>query len=80
MVARSSGSFSEEIRDDTLSAYIRRIVRIPLLPKEEELALGTQIQQGNERAFRELVEANLRFVVKVATRYQGCGRAISSLK
>jgi RNA polymerase primary sigma factor len=79
MVARSSGSFSEEIRDDTLSAYIRRIVRIPLLPKEEELALGTRIQQGNERAFRELVEANLRFVVKVATRYQGCGLSLLDL-
>ena len=76
MVARGSGLFSEEIRDDTLSAYIRRIVRIPLLPKEEELALGTQIQQGDERAFRKLVEANLRFVVKVATRYQGCGLSL----
>ena len=78
-MARRSGSFYEEIRDDTLAAYIRRIVRIPLLSKDEELVLGAQIQQGDERAFRKLVEANLRFVVKVAMRYQGCGLSLLDL-
>ena len=76
---RRSPSFYEEIRDDTLAAYLHRIVRIPLLSKEEELGLGRQIQQGDERAFRKLVEANLRFVVKVATRYQGCGLSLLDL-
>jgi RNA polymerase primary sigma factor len=78
-MARHSASFYEEIRDDTLAAYLRRIVRIPLLSKEEELELGRQIQQGDERAFRKLVEANLRFVVKVAMRYQGCGLSLLDL-
>ncbi len=77
-MARRS-SFFDEIRDDTLSAYLRRIVRIPLLSKPEELALGAQIQAGDERAFRRLVEANLRFVVKVALRYQGCGLSVLDL-
>lgn len=76
---RRSGSFFEEIRDDTLAAYLRRIVRIPLLSREDEQALGVQIQQGDERAFRKLVEANLRFVVKVAMRYQGCGLSLLDL-
>ncbi len=76
---RHTGSFYEEISDDTLAAYIRRIVRIPLLSKEDELQQGTLIQQGDERAFRKLVEANLRFVVKVAMRYQGCGLALLDL-
>jgi len=76
---RRSGSFYEEIRDDTLAAYLRRIVRIPLLSREDEQALGTQIHQGDERAFRKLVEANLRFVVKVAMRYQGCGLSLLDL-
>jgi len=76
---RRSGSFYEEIRDDTLAAYLRRIVRIPLLSREDEQALGVQIQQGDERAFRKLVEANLRFVVKVAMRYQGCGLSLLDL-
>jgi RNA polymerase primary sigma factor len=76
---RRTASFYEEIRDDTLASYLRRIVRIPLLSKDEELRLGTQIQRGDERAFRKLVEANLRFVVKVAMRYQGCGLSLLDL-
>jgi len=78
-MARRSASFYEEISDDALAAYIRRIVRIPLLSKAEELRLGALIQQGDERAFRKLVEANLRFVVKVAMRYQGCGLSLLDL-
>ena len=78
-MARRSASFYEEISDDTLAAYIRRIVRIPLLGKEEELRLGALIQRGDERAYRKLVEANLRFVVKVAMRYQGCGLSLLDL-
>jgi RNA polymerase primary sigma factor len=78
-MARRSGSFYEEIRDSTLAAYLQRITRIQLLSKEEELRLGTLIQQGDERAFRRLVEANLRFVVKVAMRYQGCGLSLLDL-
>ncbi len=78
-MARRSASFYEEISDDALAAYIRRIVRIPMLPKEEELRLGALIQQGDERASRALVEANLRFVVKVAMRYQGCGLSLLDL-
>jgi RNA polymerase primary sigma factor len=78
-MGRRKASFYEEISDDALAAYIRRIVRIPLLPKEEEFRLGTQIQRGDERAFRKLVEANLRFVVKVAMRYRGCGLSLLDL-
>jgi len=78
-MARRTASFYEEISDDTLAAYIRRIARISLLGKEEELRLGALIQQGDERAYRKLVEANLRFVVKVAMRYQGCGLSLLDL-
>ncbi len=78
-MARRSASFYEEITDDALAAYIRRIVRIPLLTKEEELRLGALSQRGDERAYRKLVEANLRFVVKVAMRYQGCGLSLLDL-
>jgi len=78
-MARGTASFYEEISDDALAAYIRRIGRIPLLSKEEELRLGGLVQQGDERASRKLVEANLRFVVKVAMRYQGCGLSLLDL-
>jgi len=78
-MARRSASFYEELSDDTLGTYIRRISRIPLLSKEEELKLGARLQGGDERAFRRLVEANLRFVVKVAMRYRGCGLSLLDL-
>ena len=78
-MARRSRSFYEELSDDTLGSYVRRIARIPLLSKEEELALGVRFQAGDERAFRRLVEANLRFVVKVAMRYRGCGLSLLDL-
>jgi len=78
-MVRRSMSFYEELSDDTLAAYIQRIARIALLAKEDELALGARAQAGDERAFRRLVEANLRFVVKVAMRYQGCGLSLLDL-
>jgi RNA polymerase primary sigma factor len=78
-MARRSTSLSEELSDDTLAAYARRIGRIALLSKEEELALGARIQAGDERAFRRLVEANLRFVVKLSMRYRGCGLSLLDL-
>jgi RNA polymerase primary sigma factor len=78
-MSRRNASFYEEIRDGTLAAYLHRIVRIPLLTKEEEVELGTRIQLGDEAAFRTLVESNLRFVVKVALRYQGCGLSLLDL-
>ena len=76
---RRNPSIYEGIRNDTLAAYLHRIVRIPLLSKDDELELGRQIQRADERAFRKLVEGNLRFVVKVAARYQGCGLSILDL-
>ncbi len=62
---RRSPHFYEEITDDALALYLQRIVRISLLPKERELELAKRIQEGDEQALRALVEANLRFVVKV---------------
>lgn len=77
---RRSPQFYDEITDDALAGYLQRIVRISLLPKERELELAKRIQEeGDEQALRELVEANLRFVVKVAMHYQGCGLSLLDL-
>lgn len=71
--------FYEEITDEALSAYLRRIVNIPLLDKSEELHLAKQIRKGDEKAIKKLVEANLRFGVKVALQYQGYGLSLLDL-
>ena len=79
MAKGSFPSFYEGISGDALGAYLKRIAQVPLLKKEEELALGKAIQRGDERAMKRLVEANLRFVVKVALRYRGCGLSLPDL-
>jgi RNA polymerase primary sigma factor len=60
--------------DATLDAYLREIARFPPLTGEEERALGCRIRRHRDhRAFKRLVEANLRFVVGYAERYRGLG-------
>ena len=76
---RRSRQFYDEITDDALAAYLQGIVRIALLPKKRELELAKRIQDGDEKALRDLVEANLRFVVKVAMHYRGCGLSLLDL-
>jgi RNA polymerase primary sigma factor len=78
-VARRTPRFYEEISDEALASYLKRIVKIPLLSKEEELRLARQIEKGDEKALRKLVEANLRFVVKVALQYQPYGLSLLDL-
>ncbi len=55
--------------DDTLKAYFNQIRRTRLLTFEEELELSRRIEQGDQQARQELVEANLRLVVKIAKAY-----------
>ncbi len=75
----SSPNFYEKVSDDALGAYLKRIAQFRLLPKEEELKLAKAIQRGDDKALNRLVEANLRFVVKVALRYRGCGLSLQDL-
>jgi len=56
---------------DSLQAYIREIARFKPLSMEEEKVIGKRIQQGDQEALQQLVEANLRFVVSYAKRYRG---------
>src|SRR5574341_301393 len=78
MPSRGPG-FYGEVSDEGLALYMKRIRAIPLIPKEEELKLAAQIQRGDERALKRLVEANLRFVVQQARKYQGHGLSLSDL-
>jgi RNA polymerase primary sigma factor len=63
----------------SLGAYLREISKIPLLTREEEIHLGKLARKGDQKAIQKLVEANLRFVVKVANRFSGAGPSLLDL-
>ncbi|TVR00630.1 MAG: RNA polymerase sigma factor RpoD/SigA [Spirochaetaceae bacterium] len=56
-------------QDDALKAYFDQIKKTPLLSFDEEIALSKRVQKGETQARQELVEANLRLVVKIAKGY-----------
>lgn len=64
---------------NSLSAYLKQISGIPLLTREEEVAIARKIREGDEKALNELVKRNLRYVVSVSNMYRGCGLSVSDL-
>ena len=77
---RDLGDFAEDAAAaDSLVQYLNEIGKIPLLTKEEELALGRAAAAGEEEARRRLAEANLRLVVAVAKRFRGKGVELQDL-
>jgi RNA polymerase sigma factor (sigma-70 family) len=75
-----------EVREETretsranLSAYFGEIARIPLLSREEEVALARRARAGEEAAKTRLTESNLRLVVQVARRYLNRGLPLPDL-
>jgi len=65
--------------DPLVDQYFQEIEDAVGLSSEEERKLAQRIQQGDEEALKELVEANLRFVVRVAKEYQNQGLPLSEL-
>lgn len=65
--------------ENVLSMYLKEINRIPLLTREEEDSVAREAAKGNKSAQDKLVNANLRFVVNVAKRYQGQGISLPDL-
>ena len=56
--------------ENILAIYLKDINRIPLLSHEEEAQLAIKAKQGDKAAKNKIVNANLRFVVNVAKKYQ----------
>jgi RNA polymerase primary sigma factor len=59
--------------------YLKEISRIPLLTREEEEEAVRAAVKGDIAARNKLVNANLRFVVNVAKKYQGHGLPLTDL-
>jgi RNA polymerase primary sigma factor len=59
--------------------YLKEISKIPLLTAEEEKELGRRVKEGDNDALQKLVEANLRFVIKISKKYRGFGLSFLDL-
>jgi len=64
----------------SLDAYVERVSRIPVLSREEELALAERFRSTDDlEAARQLVLSHLRFVVHIARGYSGYGLPVGDL-
>lgn len=78
-VDRPDDHDSYPINKDSTEIYLREIREKPLLSKEEEIHYGRLVQQGSNLARRNMIESNLRLVVKIARRYLSSGMPILDL-
>src|SRR5438128_1622014 len=82
LVDAPDGELREETRETSranLAVYFGEIARIPLLTREDEVALARRVRAGDEAAKARLIEANLRLVVQVARRYLNRGLPLPDL-
>jgi RNA polymerase primary sigma factor len=65
--------------DDAVRAYLKRIGKVRLLTKEDEVRLAKRVEMNDMAAKNQLIEANLRLVVSIAKRYTGRGLTLLDL-
>lgn len=65
--------------DQALQNYLAEISKYETLSREAEHELGIKARNGDPEAMNRLIKANLKFVVKIAARYQNRGLSLSEL-
>jgi RNA polymerase sigma factor (sigma-70 family) len=65
--------------NNLLQAFIKDVMKIRILTKEEEDTLAGQMKEGDVEAMRQLVEANLRFVLMVVFRHYKPGDPVMDM-
>jgi len=65
--------------DKALQTYLNQIADIEPLSREEEHKLAIKAKKGDQAAIEKLVTSNLKFVVKIAAKYQNRGLSLSEL-
>ncbi len=56
---------------DSMTLFMNRIGRYPLLTAAEEVALAKRVERGDAAAKERMINSNLRLVISIAKRYQG---------
>lgn len=65
--------------NESVNKYLTEVNKKDMISPEQEVELAQRIRKGDEQAIKQLVEANLRFVVSVAKQYQNRGMLLSDL-
>ena len=65
--------------EDAFGLYRREIAREKLLTPEQEKDLAARIKRGDQAAREQMITANLRLVVKLATDYANLGLPLLDL-
>lgn len=65
--------------DKALQNYLNEISKYKALPRELEHDCALKARNGDQEALNKLIQSNLKFVVKIATRYQNRGLSLSEL-
>ena len=73
------GGVSMTNDENVLSMYLKDINKVSLLSREEETDLALKAKAGDKAAKDRIVNANLRFVVNVAKKYQNHGLDLPDL-
>lgn len=68
-----------DAKEDGLAIYLKDVRKSNTITAEKEVELAKLIEGGSQRALNELVEANLRFVIKIAKEYQNQGVPLADL-
>lgn len=67
------------ISGDTMKVYMQEIATYPLVREDQEVDLAAEIADGSEDARQQLIQSNLRLVVKIAHDFKGLGLPLLDL-
>jgi len=65
--------------ENSFNVYLKEISKFKPLKREEEHDLIIRVKKGDKAAMKKLIEANLRFVVSVASNYRNQGMPLADL-
>lgn len=65
--------------DKTVTAYLKDVLKTPLLTPKQEYELAKRARKGDDVARNQLITANLRLVISIAKRYIGRGLSFADL-
>lgn len=78
---KTSSVFNSDIKlDDSLSFYVKRVSKFPLLSSEEEKEIARLASLGDENAKKKLIQSNLKLVINIARKsIHVCGLSMFDL-